>query len=131
MGLRMINSCPVTLMESRPTRLLIDGYMNFSDGIDETGVRPGFIKIGVDKTSLSEIDAKLVRAAARAHLRTGLTIYSHAGYAIPAREEVAILLDEGVHPSAWVWTHAQNESDNDAQRRGCSRGWLDRFRWMS
>lgn len=97
----------------------------FSDGIDETGVRPGFIKIGVDKTSLSEIDAKLVRAAARAHLRTGLTIYSHTGYAIPAREEVAILLDEGVHPSAWVWTHAQNESDNDAHEEVArAGGWI-------
>ena len=97
----------------------------WEDGIDGTGVRPGFIKIGVDKTSLSEIDAKLVRAAARTHLRTGLTIYSHTGYAIPAREEVAILREEGVHPSAWVWTHAQNETDNDAHEEVArAGGWI-------
>ena len=71
-------------------------------GIEGMGIRPGFIKIGVDKTSLSEIDSKLVRAAARMQLRTGLTIYSHTGYATPAREEIAILQEEGVHPSAWV-----------------------------
>lgn len=83
-------------------------------GIEGMGIRPGFIKIGVDKTSLSEIDSKLVRAAARTQLRTGLTIYSHTGYATPAREEIAILQEEGVLPSAWVWVHAQNETDRDA-----------------
>ncbi len=94
-------------------------------GIDETGVRPGFIKIGVDKGSLSEIDAKLVRAAALTHLQTGLTIYAHTGYAVPAREEIAILREEGVHPSAWVWTHAQHETDNDAHEEiARAGGWI-------
>ena len=37
------------------------------DGIEDTGIRPGFMKIGVDEAKsgqLSEIDARLVRAAA-------------------------------------------------------------------
>ena len=80
-------------------------------GIGATGIRPGFIKIGVDDGSLSTIDRKLVRAACRAHLRTGLTIASHTGPARPAFEQLKVLAEEGVAPSAWVWVHAQNEDD--------------------
>ncbi len=97
----------------------------WEDGIDGTPVRPGFIKVGVDKGSLSEIDQKLVRAAARTHLRTGLLILSHTGYGKPAQEQIALLKAEGVHPSAWVWTHAQNETDNNQHEKAASEGaWL-------
>lgn len=37
------------------------------DGIPPAGIRPGFMKIGVDSGPLSVIDAKLVTAAARTH----------------------------------------------------------------
>jgi predicted metal-dependent phosphotriesterase family hydrolase len=94
----------------------------WENGIAGTGVRPGFIKIGVDRTSLSPIDEKLVRAAARTHLRTGLTIMSHTGFAVPAHEEIAVLKEEGVSPSAWIWTHAQNESDNLQHKKAAEAG---------
>jgi len=97
----------------------------WEEGIDGTGVRPGFIKIGVDKTTLSEIDKKLVHAAARAHLRTGLTIMSHTGFATPAHEEIAVLKEEGVSPTAWIWTHAQNEKDNEEHKKAAEEGaWI-------
>jgi phosphotriesterase-related protein len=94
-------------------------------GIDGTDVRPGFIKIGVDPTSLSEIDRKLVVAAAKTHRRTGLLILSHTAYATPAMEQLEILEREGIHPSAWVWTHAQNENDNAAHEKAARQGaWI-------
>lgn len=97
----------------------------WQEGIDGTDVRPGFIKTGVDKGSLSAIDAKLVQAAALTHLETGLTIASHTGYAVPAREQLAILADEGVHPSAWIWVHAQNEPDTENHAWAARQGaWL-------
>ena len=49
------------------------------EGIEGTGVRPGFIKIGVDGGPLTDINRKLVQAAARCHLRTSLTIAGHSG----------------------------------------------------
>jgi predicted metal-dependent phosphotriesterase family hydrolase len=107
------------------TDALADRWVKDADSVDDTGIQPGFIKIGVDKETLSEIDAKLVRAAARTHLRTGLLIYSHTGYATPAMEEIAILKEEGVDPSAWVWTHAQNEKDNDQHEKAAREGaWI-------
>lgn len=80
-------------------------------GIDGTGIKPGFIKIGVASGNLSDLHKKLVTAAARTHLSTGLTIASHTGPSIPAFEELDILRKEGVSPEAFIWVHAQNEKD--------------------
>jgi phosphotriesterase-related protein len=81
------------------------------DGIEGTGVRPGFLKIGVDAGPLSEIDRKLVVAAARTHRATGLTIAVHTGDGEAARGIVKTLAEERVGPAAYVWVHAQNEQD--------------------
>lgn len=81
------------------------------NGIDNTNVRPGFIKIAVDQGELTDIHEKLVRAAARTHLNTGLIIASHTGPAIGAFEEIEILKEEGVDPSAFIWVHAQAEEN--------------------
>ncbi|WP_339812201.1 phosphotriesterase [uncultured Imperialibacter sp.] len=84
----------------------------FQNGIEGSGVRPGFIKISVNSdVPLSTVDQKLVRAAAITHLATGMTIASHTGPALPALEEIALLKAEGVDPSAFIWVHAQIETD--------------------
>lgn len=86
----------------------IDEWRN---GIDGTGVKPGFIKIGINtRRSLSEQDVKLVRAAAITHRETGLTIASHTKDG-PVFEELEILRGEGVDPSAFIWVHAHAEMD--------------------
>ena len=94
-------------------------------GIEDTGILPGFIKSGVDSGPLSEIDAKLVRAAARTHLRTGLTMAVHTGGGEAALAELEILEEEGVAPSAWIWVHAQTEKDAEVHTRVAEAGgWL-------
>lgn len=85
----------------------------WENGIQDTDIRPGFIKIGVDNGPLSDINRKLVQAAARCHLKTGLTIAGHTGDGKAALEQVAILRKEGVSPRAWIWVHAQNERNSD------------------
>jgi len=94
----------------------------WTSGIDGTGIRPGFIKIGVDTGPLSEVDRKLIQAAARTHLRTGLTIASHTGPAAGAMEQLAVLEEEGVDPSAWIWVHAQAEADSTFHVRAAKSG---------
>jgi phosphotriesterase-related protein len=81
------------------------------NGIAGTGIKPGFIKTGVFGDSLSDFHRKLVTAAARTHLRTGLVIASHTGPARPAFEQLEILRKEGVAPDAFIWVHAQTEQD--------------------
>jgi phosphotriesterase-related protein len=95
-------------------------------GIDGTGIRPGFIKIGVDPGPLSEIDAKLVHAAALAHRRTGLTIAAHTGNGEVALAEIALLERERVLPAAFIWVHAQIEPDAAIHERAARRGaWVE------
>lgn len=82
----------------------------YETGIDETGIKPGFIKISVNPGPLSDLHRKLITAAARTHKRTGLTIYSHTGPYVPAFEQIEVLKQEGVPPGAFVWVHAQGNN---------------------
>jgi phosphotriesterase-related protein len=80
-------------------------------GIEGTGIRPGFVKVGVDAGPLSGIDRKLVEAAALCHLDTGLTLAIHTGDGVAALEILSALKATGVSPEAYVWVHSQNEND--------------------
>jgi phosphotriesterase-related protein len=84
----------------------------FKKGIDKTSVKPGFIKISVNSSSLSDISKKLITAAAITHKSTGLTIASHTGPAVAAKEQLEILKLQGVKPDAFIWVHAQNELED-------------------
>lgn len=92
----------------------------WTDGIAGTGIKPGFIKLGVDPAPLSAIDRKLIVAAARTHRLTGLTLAVHTGDTPGAfREQLAILRTESVAPQALVWIHA-NQCPDDAALLGAA-----------
>ncbi len=105
-------------------RRWIDEYRN---GIDGTGIKPGFLKIGVDPAPLSALDRKLVQAACRTHRATGLTIACHTSGSDgkAALEELEIIRAEGLRPEAWIWVHAQN-SPNSALHAQIAQagGWV-------
>ena len=97
----------------------------YEKGIGGTKIRPGFMKISVEPGQLSEMHQKLIRAAARTHLKTGLTIASHTGFATPAFGQIEILKREGVHPQAFVWVHAQNERNKEKYIQAARQGtWI-------
>jgi phosphotriesterase-related protein len=98
----------------------------FEQGLQPSGVRPGIIKIGVNSGPLSEIDAKLVTAAAITHQRTGLTIASHTGDGVAAMAQIATLKSIGVAPAGLIWVHAQNEADTRLHLRAAEAGaWVE------
>jgi phosphotriesterase-related protein len=99
-------------------------FREWREGIENTGIRPGFIKLGTGGGKLPELHAKLVRAAARVHLRSGLTIAIHTGDGVAALDELRILEGCGVAPEAFIWVHAQNDpgpAQLEVARRG---GWV-------
>jgi phosphotriesterase-related protein len=100
---------------------------DWTEGIDGTGIRPGFIKIGVDSGNLSPIDLKLVRVAAQTHLHSGLTIAAHTSNSVDAAfDQLQALKEEGVHASAWIWVHANNVKENDALLYAAKAGaWIE------
>ncbi|WP_165249467.1 phosphotriesterase family protein [Paludisphaera soli] len=96
------------------------------DGIGGTGIRPGFQKIGLDAGPLPEVGVKLVRAAARVHLASGLTIAAHTGDGRAALQELDLLREEGVDPSAFIWVHANAEPDLAMHAEAAARGaWVE------
>lgn len=95
-------------------------------GIDGTGIRPGFIKLGVDAGPLSEIDRKQFEAACLAHRETGLLITVHTADAVEAAgRQLEILKANGIASDAWVWIHANNCKDDGALKSAAEAGaWL-------
>ncbi len=93
-------------------------------GID--GVKPRFIKIGVNRGPLVAIDRKIVRAAALTSKETGLTIASHTGNGIAAVEQIEIVLAEKLPPGKFVWVHADGEKDHSFHKRAGEAGaWVE------
>jgi phosphotriesterase-related protein len=96
------------------------------NGIDPIGIRPAFMKIGVNAGKLSDVDTKLIRAAAICHTATGLRIHVHTGDGVAAQGIVEVLTKQNVHPSAYVWVHAQNEKDRGIHQRLARAGvWVE------
>jgi predicted metal-dependent phosphotriesterase family hydrolase len=86
----------------------------FERGVGETGVRPGIIgEIGTDKPWVSALEERVHRAAGRAARRTGMAITTHGVQSPVGRDQLAILLDEGVDPGRVVIGHADSWPDLD------------------
>ncbi len=93
-------------------------------GID--GIMPRFIKTGVNRGPLHELDRKLIRAAAITSRETGLTIASHTGNGAAALEQLDIVVSEKVASSKFVWVHAQSEKDHAIHERVARAGaWVE------
>ena len=107
---------PEKAREKSAEQLAAEWIAEFNDGIEGTGIRPGFIKLAVERDErLSPLHEKLVRAAALTHLATGLTIMSHTGSDTPAFNQLDVLESMDVPAGAFVWTHAQG---------GTWEGWI-------
>lgn len=94
-----------------PEQLAARWIREAEEGIDGTGIRPGFMKIGVNPGALSTIAHKLIVAAALCHKKTGLRMHVHTGDGAATMDIIETLRAQSVRPDAYVWVHAQNEKD--------------------
>jgi len=122
-GARNHQFLPAHVSTETPEQLAARWIGEFERGIDGTGIKPGFIKIGVDAGPLSELNQKIVSTAALTHLKTGLAIGAHTGNGEAAMQELDLIEKHSVSPEAFIWIHAQSERDSkihlEAARRGC------------
>jgi predicted metal-dependent phosphotriesterase family hydrolase len=80
-----------------------------SDGVGESGVRPGIIgEIGTDKPWLSAQEERVHRAAARAARRTSLAITTHGVLSAVGLDQLRIFEEEGADPTRVVIGHADS-----------------------
>lgn len=107
-------------------QLAVRWVQEWEQGIADTNIRPGFIKISVDAGPLSEINQKLVHAAALTHLKTGLTIASHTGNGEAALAQLKLLKENGIAGNAFIWVHAQNEKNLELHLQAAHLGaWIE------
>ncbi len=93
-----------------------------ADGIENTAVRAGFIKLAVSDEGITELEVRNLQAAAIASQRTGAVVAVHTIGGNNARKEMDILGEAGLSLDRWIWVHAQTEPDIsvllDAAQRG-------------
>ena len=96
------------------------------EGVEETGVRAGWIKLSAGDDGITPVEAKILRAAARAGQATGALIGSHTIRGRVVRDQLDILDAAGYRADRFLWIHTQAEPDFDLHlemaRRGC---WLE------
>lgn len=85
-----------------------------TEGIDDTTVKAGVIKIGVSKGGLTDMDRKVYRAGARAAVATGVPILTHLS--TDAHEQLDLVEAEGLSPDRIVVGHADDGMDYDPVR---------------
>lgn len=83
-------------------------------GIQNTEIKAGFIKCATDVQGITPDVEKIIRAAARAHRRTGVPIMTHTHAASRnGLDQLDLLEDEGVTARAVVIGHSGDTHDMD------------------
>ena len=82
-----------------------------TDGVGETGIRAGVIKVATGVGRITPYEETVLRAAARAHRATGAPITTHTDQGTMGPAQLDILLGEGVPASAIVVGHSCGASD--------------------
>jgi phosphotriesterase-related protein len=118
---------PESLLNQTAEDLAKSWILEARDGIDGTGIRPGFMKLGADDLPFSTSILKILKAAAITYKATGLPIAVHTSNGgKPALEELRLLTEAGVPADAWIWVHAQNEKDNAYHLEAAGKGgWVE------
>jgi len=96
-----------------------------TQGIGPERIKPGFIKIAANEGDLSDIQRKIMLAAAFTSRATGLAIASHTTQGRTALQQLDVLEQAGLPATGFVWVHADAEPDAALRYRAAERGaWL-------
>lgn len=119
--------------------LLIDGpdplielfVRDIEEGIAETGVRAGMLKVVTDRQGMTPDVRRVMTAAAEAHLRTSVPITTHTHAPTQnGRDQLAFFRERGVAPERLIIGHSGDSQDLDYLRElmdaGATIG-MDRF----
>lgn len=109
-------------------QLAMKWVSDFNDGLDSvdgTLIRPGYIKILLDKGDLSNVDRDMLKAAIITTKETGMPIHCHILEAKMLYEVLVILEEEDADMSKFLWAHADKEGNIEAIKAGIAKGiWI-------
>ncbi len=94
--------------------------------IEAAGFRAGWIKLSAGDDGITALEAKILRAAARAGLRTGAVIGSHTIRGRVVMDQLDIIEAEGYRADRFISIHTQEEPDFGLHRAVAARGaWIE------
>jgi phosphotriesterase-related protein len=111
---------------------MVDMFVeDITEGIAGTGVKAAFFKCAIDEHGMTPDVARIMRAVAQAHRRTGrpITIHTHPG-SHTGLEVKELLDEEGVDPARVVLGHSGDSTDADHLSQLADQGFIlgmDRF----
>jgi phosphotriesterase-related protein len=111
---------------------MVDMFVSdITEGITGTGVRAAFLKCAIDEHGMTYGVERVLRAVAKAHLRTGAPVMVHTHPGTRRGLEVhKVLQEEGVDPAAVCLAHSGDSADADHLSELAEHGYLlgmDRF----
>jgi phosphotriesterase-related protein len=115
----------------RPDPMVDMFVTDLTEGITDTGVRAAFLKCAIDEPGMTPGVERVLRAVAKAHLRTGAPVMVHTHPGTQRGLEVhKVLQEEGVDPTAVCLAHSGDSDDADHLSELAEHGYLlgmDRF----
>jgi phosphotriesterase-related protein len=97
-----------------------------NEGIEDSGVRAGWIKLSAGDEGITETEAKILRAAARAGAKTNAVIGSHTIKGRVVLEQLDIIERSGYSASRFISIHTQAEPDFSLNLEVARRGaWIE------
>lgn len=101
-------------------------YRDLSAGVGDTGVKAAWIKVSAGDDGITSLEAKILRAAARAAQRTGAVIGSHTIRGRVVMDQLDILEAEGYRADRFISIHTQEEKDFGLNIAVAQRGaWIE------
>jgi len=100
----------------------ISDFENGLDTVDGTLIKPGYIKILLDKGELSDVDRDMLKAAVITSKKTGMPIHCHILESKMLYVVLELLKAEDADLSKFLWAHADKEGDMVAIHTAISSG---------
>lgn len=101
-------------------------HAELTQQIENTGVQAAWIKVSAGDDGITDCEAKILRAAARAGQATGAVIGSHTIKGRVVRDQLDIIEAAGYTPQRFIWIHTQAEADFDLHLEMAKRGvWVE------
>ncbi len=99
----------------------------FEEGIDNTGIKPGFIKLALgDEGKIFPLQEKLLRAAARTSNKTGMGIQCHIFESSSVSSAIKIIEEENLPYDRFIWVHADGQMNMEKILEFGKKGiWLE------
>jgi phosphotriesterase-related protein len=94
--------------------------------LDEADFRAGWIKLSAGDDGLTPLETRILRAAARAGIRTGAVIGSHTIRGRVVMDQLDIIEAEGYRADRFISIHTQEEGDFGLNLAVAARGaWIE------